>query len=540
MLTVSNLSLQFGKRILFDGVDIQFTKGNCYGIIGANGAGKSTFLKILSKIQEPTTGHVVLETDKRISVLEQNHFAYDAHTVLDTVVMGDKKRFDIKNQMDALYAKPDFSEADGIRAGELGVLFEEMGGWNAESDAATLLSDLGIAEREHPKFMRELDNRSKVRVLLAQALFGDPDVLILDEPTNDLDVATIDWLEGFLAEYEHTVIVVSHDRHFLDSVCTHICDIDYGQINTFTGNYSFWHQASQLATRQRNQQNRKAEEKKKELEAFIRRFSSNVAKARQTTARKKMLDKLDIAEIKPSTRRYPAIRFECEREAGDQILECKGLANSPAGQAHFIDIDLNLKRGDKVALLSSNSLATTAFYQIISGADKPDWGTVKWGVTTKHAYIPVDNAMYFQRDESLVDWLRQYASTDVERHEEYLRGFLGKMLFSGEEGLKSTTVLSGGEKMRCMLSRVMLLKPNVLLLDEPTNHLDLESISALNEALQNYTGTLILTSHDRELVHTVCNRMVEIGPQGMIDRYMRYDDYLADEKFSTMRKQIYA
>ncbi|MEH0008149.1 MAG: ATP-binding cassette domain-containing protein [Flavobacteriales bacterium] len=540
MLTVSNLSLQFGKRILFDDVDIQFTKGNCYGIIGANGAGKSTFLKILSKTQEPTTGHVILEPDKRISVLEQNHFAYDAHTVLDTVVMGDKKRFDIKNQMDALYAKPDFSEADGIRAGELGVLFEEMGGWNAESDAATLLSDLGVAESEHPKFMRELDNRSKVRVLLAQALFGDPDVLILDEPTNDLDVATIDWLEGFLADYEHTVIVVSHDRHFLDSVCTHICDIDYGQINTFTGNYSFWHQASQLATRQRSQQNRKAEEKKKELEAFIRRFSSNVAKARQTTARKKMLDKLDIAEIKPSTRRYPAILFECEREAGDQILECKGLTNSQEGQTHFIGIDLNLKRGDKVALLSSNSLATTAFYQIISGADKPDCGTVKWGVTTKHAYIPIDNSTYFQTDESLVDWLRQYASTDVEKHEEYLRGFLGKMLFSGEEALKSTTVLSGGEKMRCMLSRVMLLKPNVLLLDEPTNHLDLESISALNQALQNYTGTLILTSHDRELVHTVCNRMVEIGPQGMIDRHVRYDDYLADEKFSTMRKQIYA
>lgn len=526
MLTVSNLSLQFGKRVLFDEVNIEFSPRNCYGIIGANGAGKSTLLRILSKSQEPTSGQVTLERDKRMSVLEQDHFAYDAHTVLQTVMMGDKPLFELKAQMDALYAKPDFSEEDGIKAGELGVRFEERGGWNAESDAASLLSDLGIAEAEHSKFMRELDNQSKVRVLLAQALFGNPDVLILDEPTNDLDVGTIQWLENFLADYPNTVIVVSHDRHFLDAVCTHICDIDYNKVHAFTGNYSFWQQASQLASRQRAQQNRKAEEKKKELEAFIRRFSSNVAKARQATARKKMLDKLDMAQIKPSSRRYPAILFESKREAGDQILECENLSCTRGDVTLFKGLNLNLKRGDKVALLAENSLATTAFYQIVSQTEQPDCGSVKWGVTTQFAYLPLDNSAYFQTDKNLVDWLRQYAFTDEEKHEEHLRGFLGKMLFSGEEALKSASVLSGGEKMRCMFSRMMLLKPNVLLLDEPINHLDLESITALNDALRNFKGTLILSSHDRELLDTVCNRVVKIDPDETLDRYTSYNNYL--------------
>lgn len=539
MLTVSNLSLQFGKRVLFDGVDIAFTKGRCYGIIGANGAGKSTFLKLLSKSQEPTAGQVTLERDKRMSVLEQDHFAYDAHSVLDTVMMGDGQSFQIKRELDALYAKPDFSEEDGIKAGELGARFEELGGWNAESDAAMLLSDLGISAEAHGKLMGELDNKSKVRILLAQALFGNPDVLILDEPTNDLDVRTINWLEDFLTDYPNTVIVVSHDRHFLDSICTHICDIDYNKINLFTGNYSFWHQASQLASRQRTQQNRKAEEKKRELQAFIQRFSSNVAKARQATARKKMLDKLDIAEIKPSSRRYPAIIFDPEREAGDQLLQCKDLTHAQEGETLFKGLNLNLKRGDKVALLSKNSLATTAFYEIVSTACKADQGRVEWGVTTKHAYMPLDNSKYFQNDQSLIDWLRQYAFTDEEKHEEYIRGFLGKMLFSGEEALKSAKVLSGGEKMRCMFSRMMLLKPNVLLLDEPTNHLDLESITALNEALRNFKGTLILTSHDRELLSTVCDRIVEIGPNGMLDRHLSYEDYLVDDKVRAMREKLY-
>ncbi|MCT6868333.1 ATP-binding cassette domain-containing protein [Apibacter sp.] len=540
MLTVSNLSLQFGKRVLFDEVNVKFTKGNCYGIIGANGAGKSTFLKILSGDVEPTTGSVSLETDKRMSVLEQNHFAYDAYPVLETVIKGNQKLFHIKEEMDALYAKPDFSDEDGVKAGELGVIYEEMGGWNAESDAGTLLSNLGIKDDAHYKMMSELENADKVRVLLAQALFGNPDVLILDEPTNDLDIETISWLEDFLAGYENTVIVVSHDRHFLDAVCTHTCDLDFGKLNLYTGNYSFWYEASQLAARQRAQQNKKAEEKKKELQEFISRFSSNVAKAKQATARKKMIEKLNIEDIKPSSRRYPAIIFEQEREAGDQILEVKELEKTKDGELLFSNIDLNLKKGDKIAVLSKNSLAITEFFQILSGDSKPDKGSYSWGITTKQSYLPLDNTKYFQSDDNLVDWLRQYVNTDEERHEEYIRGFLGKMLFSGDEALKSCKVLSGGEKMRCMFSRMMLFKANVLLLDEPTNHLDLESITALNNSLTNFKGTILLSSHDHELLSTVCNRIIELTPKGIIDRYMNYDEYLSDAKVKELKAQYYS
>ncbi len=540
MLTVSNLSLQFGKRILFDEVNIKFTQGNCYGVIGANGAGKSTFLKILSKELDPTSGNVSLEKGKRMSVLEQNHFAFDEYSVIETVLRGNQPLFDIKVEMDHLYAKPDFSEEDGIKAGELGVHYEEMGGWTAESDAATLLSNLGITEEFHNKMMADLENADKVRVLLAQALFGNPDVLILDEPTNDLNLETITWLEDFLADYENTVIVVSHDRHFLDAVCTHICDLDYSKLNLYTGNYSFWYQASQLATRQRAQQNKKAEEKKKELEEFIRRFSSNVAKAKQATARKKMLDKLNIEDIKPSSRRYPAIIFDQEREAGDQILELVHLHKSRDGEILFNDIHLNLKKGDKVAVLSKNSLAITEFFQVLAGETQADSGEVKWGITTKQSYLPLDNSKYFDNELSLVDWLREFVFTDEERHEEYLRGFLGKMLFSGDEALKSSKVLSGGEKMRCMFSRMMLYKANVLLFDEPTNHLDLESITALNNSLQNFKGTLLITSHDHELLQTVCNRIIEITPKGIIDRYMTFDEYLEDKKVQELREQYYA
>lgn len=539
MLTVSNLSLQFGKRILFDEVNIKFTKGNCYGIIGANGAGKSTFLKILSGDIDPTTGHVSLETDKRMSVLEQNHFAYDSYPVLETVMRGNQKLFKIKEEMDALYAKPDFSDDDGVKAGELGVIYEEMGGWNAEADASTLLSNLGIKEDIHYKLMSELENADKVRVLLAQALFGNPDVLILDEPTNDLDIETISWLEDFLADYENTVIVVSHDRHFLDAVCTHTCDLDFSKLNLYTGNYTFWYQASQLAARQRSQQNKKAEEKKKELQDFIARFSSNVAKAKQATARKKMIEKLNIEEIKPSSRRYPALIFEQEREAGDQILDVKDLEKTKDGELLFSNIHLNLKKGDKVAILSKNSLAITEFFQILAGESEPDKGSFNWGVTTKQSYLPLDNTKYFQSDDNLVDWLRQYVNTDEERHEEYIRGFLGKMLFSGDEALKSCKVLSGGEKMRCMFSRMMLFKANVLLLDEPTNHLDLESITALNNSLDNFKGTILLASHDHELLSTVCNRIIELTPKGIIDRYMTYDEYLNDPKVKELKNQYY-
>jgi ATPase subunit of ABC transporter with duplicated ATPase domains len=540
MLTVSNLSLQFGKRVLFDEVNIKFTNGNCYGIIGANGAGKSTFLKIISGEMDPTSGQVSLEKGKRMSVLEQDHFKYDDYTVLDTVLRGNKELYDIKEKMDALYAKPDFSEEDGIKAGELGVQYEEMGGWNAETDASALLSSAGIDPDMHYTLMGDLDNKAKVRILLAQALFGNPDVLILDEPTNELDVYTISWLEDFLGNYENTVIVVSHDRHFLDAVCTHIADLDFGKLNLYSGNYTFWYESSQLAARQRAQQNKKADEKKKELQEFIARFSSNVAKAKQTTSRKKMLEKLNVEDIKPSSRRYPALIWEQSREAGDQILDVQNLSASLEGEVLFKDVTLNLKKGDKIGVFSKNSRAVTQFFEIISGNAKPDTGEYNWGITTTQAYLPLDNTDFFKEDINLVDWLRQYTENDEERHEEYMRGFLGKMLFSGEEALKKSSVLSGGEKMRCMFSRMMLLRANVLLMDEPTAHLDLESITALNNSLQNFKGTILMASHDHELIQTVCNRIIELTPNGLIDRYMTYDEFLDDKRVKELKKEMYA
>ncbi|WP_418510142.1 ABC-F family ATP-binding cassette domain-containing protein [Corallibacter sp.] len=538
MLSVSNLSVQFGKRILFDEVNTTFNQGNCYGIIGANGAGKSTFLKILSGKQDPTSGHVNLESGKRMSVLEQDHNLYDEHTVLETVLMGNKPLFKIKTEIDALYA--DYTDENAEKIGELQVQFEEMNGWNADSDAAAMLSNLGITEDFHYTLMKDLDGKQKVRVLLAQALFGNPDVLIMDEPTNDLDYETISWLENFLANYDNCVIVVSHDRHFLDAVCTHISDIDFGKINHFSGNYTFWYESSQLAAKQRAQQNKKAEEKKKELEEFIRRFSANVAKSKQATSRKKMIDKLNVSEIKPSSRRYPAIIFDRDREAGDQILNVEGLGASLDGDLLFQNIDLNLAKGDKVVVYSKDSRATTAFYQIINDKEKADAGKFSWGVTTSQSYLPLDNSEYFQNDLSLVDWLRQWAATEEEREEVYIRGFLGKMIFSGEEALKKSNVLSGGEKVRCMLSRMMMMRANVLMLDEPTNHLDLESITAFNNSLKNFKGTILFTTHDHEFAQTVANRVVELTPNGIIDRYTTFDEYMQDPKIKELRDKMYA
>lgn len=537
MLSVSNLSVQFGKRILFDEVNTSFNQGNCYGVIGANGSGKSTFLKIISGKMDPTSGHVHLEATKRMSVLEQNHNLYDEHTVLETVMIGNKPLFELKSQLDALYA--DYNDANVEKIGELQVQFEEMNGWNAESDAASMLSSLGIKEEHHYTLMKDLDGKQKVRVLLAQALFGNPDVLIMDEPTNDLDYETIGWLENFLANYENCVIVVSHDRHFLDSVCTHISDIDFSKINHFSGNYTFWYESSQLAARQRSQQNKKAEEKKKELEEFIRRFSANVAKSKQATSRKKMIEKLNISDIKPSSRRYPAIIFERDREAGDQILNVSNLAASTDGETLFQNIDINLNKGDKVVVHSRDSRATTAFYQIINGNEKPDAGTYQWGITTNQSYLPLDNSEFFNNKMTLVDWLRQWATSEEEREEVYIRGFLGKMIFSGEEALKTSNVLSGGEKVRCMLSRMMMMRANVLMLDEPTNHLDLESITAFNNSLKNFKGTILFTTHDHEFAQTIANRVIELTPNGIIDRYMTFDEYMDDKKIRELRDKMY-
>ncbi|EIJ40281.1 ABC-F family ATP-binding cassette domain-containing protein [Galbibacter orientalis] len=537
MLSVSNLSVQFGKRVLFDEVNVAFTQGNCYGIIGANGAGKSTFLKILSGKQDPTSGHVHLEPGKRMSVLEQDHYAYDDTPVLETVLSGNKPLFAIKKEMDELYA--DYSDENADRIGELQVQFEEMDGWNADSNAAALLSNLGISEDLHYSLMSDLDGKQKVRVLLAQALFGNPDVLIMDEPTNDLDFETISWLENFLANYENTVIVVSHDRHFLDAVCTSIADIDFGKVNVYSGNYTFWYESSQLAARQRAQQNKKAEDKAKELNEFIQRFSANVAKSKQATSRKKMLEKLKVDEIKPSSRRYPAIIFEREREAGDQILNVEGLTASIDGDVLFNGVDINLAKGDKVAIISKDSRATTAFYEIINDNLKPDSGKFQWGITTTQAYLPADNASFFDNDDTLVDWLRQYAKTEEEREEVFVRGFLGKMLFSGEEALKTGRVLSGGEKVRCMLSRMMMIRGNVLMLDEPTNHLDLESITAFNNSLKKFPGTIMLTSHDHEFTQTIANRIIELTPNGTIDRYLSFDDYMSDNSIKEQRAKMY-
>ena len=541
MLSVSNLSVQFGKRVLFDDVNTKFVTGNCYGIIGANGAGKSTFLKIIAGKQDPTSGSVHLETGKRMSVLEQEHNAYDEFPVLETVVRGNKELFAIKSEIDKLYE--DYTDENAERIGELQVTFEEMNGWNADSDAAALLTNLGIAPDHHYAMMSDLDGKQKVRVLLAQALFGSPDVLIMDEPTNDLDYETITWLENFLANYDNCVIVVSHDRHFLDSVCTHISDIDFGKINHYSGNYTFWYESSQLAARQRAQQNKKAEDKKKELEEFIRRFSANVAKSKQATSRKKMIEKLNVSDIKPSSRRYPAIIFEREREAGDQILNIDGLEATLDGDTLFSNVDINLTKGDKVVLFSRDSRATTAFYEIVNGNSKADKGEFAWGVTTNQSYLPLDNSSYFKNetgDETLVDWLRQYAKTEEEREEVYIRGFLGKMLFSGEEALKQSNVLSGGEKVRCMLSRMMLMRANVVMLDEPTNHLDLESITAFNNSLKNFKGTVLFTTHDHEFAQTVGNRVIELTPKGVIDRYTTFDEYMSDKKIKELREKMYA
>lgn len=540
MISVNNLSLQFGKRTLFDDVNLKFVQGNCYGVIGANGAGKSTFLKILTGEQDPTRGRVELEPGKRMAVLSQNHFAFDEFQVLQTVIMGHKRLFEIMTEKDALYAKPDFSEEDGMRASELEGEFADLEGWNAETDAASLLSNLGIEEAKHDMIMSDLPSDVKVRVLLAQALFGNPDVLVLDEPTNDLDLKTISWLEDFLLDFKNTVIVVSHDRHFLDTVCTHICDIDFSKINLFTGNYTFWYQSSQLAARQRNDKNKKAEDKKKELQDFISRFSANASKSKQATSRRKMLDKLDLDEIQPSSRKYPGINFAADRDAGNQILTVSNLSKEFEGNYLFKDLNFTLNKGDKVAIVSKNSVAITALFEILNERQKADTGDFTYGTTITTAYLPNDNSEYFEYDQSLIDWLRQYAQTDEEKEEVSIRGFLGRMLFSGEEALKSAKVLSGGEKVRCMLSKMMLAKANLLMMDEPTNHLDLESITALNNGMRDFPGNIIFTSHDHELVNTVANRIIEITPTGFIDKMMPYDDYLADSRIAELQVELYS
>lgn len=537
MLTVSNLSLRYGKRTLFEEVHLKFTPGNCYGVIGANGAGKSTFLKILSGDVDPTTGDVIITPGERMSVLKQNHFEFDAYPVLQTVLMGNEKLWDIMQAKDAIYAKLDFTEKDGERAAELETQFAEMDGWNAESDAANMLSGLGIKEDLHQVLMGDLNGIEKIRVLLAQALFGNPEILLLDEPTNDLDVETITWLENFLADFQNTVIVVSHDRHFLDAVCTHVVDIDFGKIQLFAGNYSFWYESSQLALRQRADQNKKVEDKRKELQEFVERFSANASKSRQATSRKKLLEKLVLDDIKPSTRKYPGIIFRPDRDCGDQILSVNNLSKtSPEGQVHFSDISFTLIKGDKVAILSKEHSAITSFFQIINGYEQPDTGTVDWGSTITTAYLPNNNAEYFQSNDNLVDWLRQYSK---DKDETYIRGFLGKMLFSGEEVLKSCNVLSGGEKVRCMISRMMLASANCLILDEPTNHLDLESITAFNNAMKDWKHVALFTSHDHEFTHTVANRIIEITPTGLIDKRMTYDDYLNDKNIKAQREKMY-
>ena len=536
MITVSNVSVQFGKRVLFNDVNLKFTSGNCYGIIGANGAGKSTFLRTIYGDLDPTTGTIALGPGERLSVLSQDHFKWDSYTVMDTVMMGHTVLWDIMKQREELYAKEDFTDEDGLKVSELEEKFAELDGWNAESDAAMLLSGLGVKEDKHYVLMGELSGKEKVRVMLAQALYGNPDNLLLDEPTNDLDMETVTWLEEYLSNFEHTVLVVSHDRHFLDSVCTHTVDIDYGKINMFAGNYSFWYESSQLALRQQQNQKAKAEEKKKELEEFIRRFSANVAKSKQTTSRKKMLEKLNVEEIKPSSRKYPGIIFTPEREPGNQILEVSGLSKkTEEGVVLFNDVNFNVEKGDKVVFLSRNPRAMTAFFEIINGNMKPDAGTFNWGVTITTAYLPLDNTDFFNTDLNLVDWLSQFG----EGNEVYMKGFLGRMLFSGEEVLKKVSVLSGGEKMRCMIARMQLRNANCLILDTPTNHLDLESIQAFNNNLKTYRGNILFSSHDHEFIQTVCNRVIELTPNGIIDKIMDFDDYLTDEKVQATRERMY-
>ncbi|WP_321426461.1 ATP-binding cassette domain-containing protein [uncultured Bacteroides sp.] len=536
MITVSNVSVQFGKRVLFNDVNLKFTNGNCYGIIGANGAGKSTFLRTIYGDLDPTTGSIALGPGERLSVLSQDHFKWDAFTVMDTVMMGHTVLWDIMKQREVLYAKEDFTDEDGLKVSELEERFAELDGWNAESDAAVLLSGLGVKEDKHFTLMGELSGKEKVRVMLAQALYGNPDNLLLDEPTNDLDMDTVTWLEEYLANFEHTVLVVSHDRHFLDSVSTHTVDIDYGKINTFAGNYSFWYESSQLALRQQQNQKAKADEKKKELEEFIRRFSANVAKSKQTTSRKKMLEKLNVDEIKPSSRKYPGIIFTPERESGNRILEVSGLSKKTEdGVVLFSDINFNVEKDDKIVFISHNPRAMTAFFEIINGNLKADAGHYDWGVTITTAYLPVDNTDYFNTDLNLVDWLGQYG----EGNEVYMKGFLGRMLFSGEEVLKKVSVLSGGEKMRCMIARMQLRNANCLILDTPTNHLDLESIQAFNNNLKTYKGNVLFSSHDHEFIETVANRVIELTPNGIIDKMMNYDEYITSDHIKELRKKMY-
>ncbi|MDB5288415.1 MAG: family ATPase [Mucilaginibacter sp.] len=540
MITVSNLSLRYGKRTLFEDVNLKFSQGNCYGIIGANGAGKSTFLKILSGEIDPSSGSVSFTPGERMAVLSQNHYAFDDFTVLETVMMGYKEMYAVMKEKDAIYLKEDFTDADGERAGELENLFAEMDGWNAESNAATLLSNLGIKEEFHYKLVKDLDNTQKVRVLLAQALFGKPDILLLDEPTNDLDIHTVTWLEDFLASYEAIVLVVSHDRHFLDTVCTHVVDIDFAKMTIYTGNYTFWYESSQLALKQRSDQNKKTEDRVKELQEFIRRFSANASKSKQATSRKKALDKINLDEIQPSNRKYPGIIFNNQgREIGDQVLQTEKLGKSLNGEILFANVSFMLNKGDKVAVLSQNSLATSAFYDILTGRDEDYQGSFKWGVTVNAADIPIDNAEYFKgKDMNLIDWLREYSTGD--KDDQFIRGFLGRMLFSGEEVLKKSNVLSGGEKMRCMFSRMMLQSANLLMLDEPTNHLDLESITALNNGMKDFRGNIIFTSRDHELVETVANRIIEITPAGVIDKLMTYDEYINSDVVQKQREEMYA
>ena len=536
MITVSNVSVQFGKRVLFNDVNLKFTSGNCYGIIGANGAGKSTFLRTIYGDLDPTTGSIALGPGERLSVLSQDHFKWDAFTVMDTVMMGHTVLWDIMKQREELYAKEDFTDEDGLKVSELEERFAELDGWNAESDAAMLLSGLGIKEDKHYTLMGELSGKEKVRVMLAQALYGNPDNLLLDEPTNDLDMGTVTWLEEYLSNFEHTVLVVSHDRHFLDSVCTHTVDIDYGKINMFAGNYSFWYESSQLALRQQQNQKAKAEEKKKELEEFIRRFSANVAKSKQTTSRKKMLEKLNVEEIKPSSRKYPGIIFTPEREPGNQILEVAGLSKkTEEGVVLFNDVNFNVEKGDKIVFLSRNPRAMTALFEIINGNIKPDSGTFNWGVTITTAYLPLDNTDFFNTDLNLVDWLSQFG----EGNEVYMKSFLGRMLFSGEEVLKKVSVLSGGEKMRCMIARMQLRGANCLILDTPTNHLDLESIQAFNNNLKTYRGNILFSSHDHEFIQTVANRIIELTPNGIIDKMMEYDEYITSDHIKELRAKMY-
>ena len=537
MISVSNLGIQFGKRVLFQDVNLKFTPGNCYGIIGANGAGKSTLMRILSGQLSPTHGTVSQGPGERMSVLSQDHFEFDECTVMETVLRGHTTLWEVMQEKDALYAKADFTDADGIRASELEEKFAEMEGWNAESDAAALLSGLGIKEETHYTLMKDMSAKEKVRVLLAKALFGNPDNLLLDEPTNDLDLDTVTWLENYLSNFENTVLVVSHDRHFLDAISTHTLDIDYNKVTLFAGNYSFWYQSSQLALRQQQQQNKKAEEKKKELQEFIRRFSANVAKSKQTTSRKKMLEKLNIEEIQPSSRRYPGIIFTPEREPGNKILELHGLTASVDGDVLFRDLNLTIEKNDKVVFLSHDPRAMTALFEIITGNRKPDSGSFEWGQTITTAYLPLDNSVFFNTDRNLVDWLCQFSN---DTSEIYLKGFLGKMLFSGEEVLKKASVLSGGEKMRCMIAKMMMTNANTLILDTPTNHLDLESIQAFNNTLQAFKGNIIMSSHDHEFIQTVCNRMVELTPNGIIDKMMDYDDFISDEKVLALKEKLYA